>query len=1440
MPPIDLNTFHSAIQNLRGNDTVVVLGQNKKTGATTLSGLKPSKSGKVDGLETRQAFFNALVQGGSSEDYLKATYKKLGLDDQTKAHAPLTVQDIKTHLDERSEKGLAQFKAQGIKVGAGETTVDGFAIPSEASYGLSVNDFVIVEKKANVQPQATLFDHNDADQVRDADLQQRRDMLCTSLKVMCKVNDAQLQRLDVAGLKKLLAWVKKDSALGQDPKEVQRQVDSLSVSAHKVNQDELLTSVKRLETDPDFANKVKIEDKAKATSKASSLQNLLADLVLDSDTVLHDTLSPEARMLATLGKHKSAVLNLLSTDLDECLKTLPPLMASMAKQVKEKLAEFFGYTADDFEKLQRDIEAAEKAKQAAAEAAEKAPKKGIFENLLGAIKDPAFLKDPKLKFSMEMSKRIDQKLSELKTRLDNNETVAELRELDDMVGNLVIDRCDKLQSVMSKVFEGVVVGKNVDMTGLLDQLDPESIEIVNEYYPDVLPKGVGQSQDVKVDQQPGVKSKEAEEVEGYVNCKKYQEWSQLRPNEQYEKYQQLTSPDDRLATILSVWANNFRNDEALHRVIDILKTKEEQALVWKSPLPMSDQQIINQAENIAKEYKIQLTKEKPVVDQPAEPNDQDPLAKLRNTSLDDIANKGALDPDQGYGKFVLDTMKSYFKSVDPIDRRAMYASMIRNSPTCMDAYLSVEQAAQEPQVGTFDVNVNFNDKVKNTQQADPVMMIAASTLGAFFKGAGPVMQKTLQQLSSMDIPEALKLALVDMRSNLLPMPDKTVQAMLAKLVDDSHGEIKQITAKETMGAASVAQSILCEIEDKDGVKREVVVKLVRPDAAYRADREKQVFLDAAGDDEGMRSTFQGRLQRIMEEFDLEIETSNAKLGKIYDKQSTLHDRDWEHGGRITQSEKFADVQAVKIDKVSPPGSHTAMIMERASGKTLDKTIEYFDNAIKASQRKWNQLRSTPALNTPENINKFILANHQKLVELHDRMVAVKQKTLHFSHQWMNEAIYGSGFFHGDAHAGNLMLDEQKLTAIDFGNATLLSAREQKLVLSVIMACYNEKSDKFLTSFRELLSEQGRAQFDAKRDQVEQHINILMQKKKDAGDSKIGTLIAATIVELQKLEIEIPAPIFNFSYSQIMLQTTLDGLDTKIAELRQHLEIIAAANNPERNAAELQRTTELLANYQVDKDSAVHAQVSKFLLDDALKLEFDGFDAEMTKLKQEYPDLQPHYLAFVRSQAYTDCKNFAGNRDTLNVLQRICEYGYDTLSVEGLEEEDIRVQGEMDRLDGELAATANSKRLLNSQKIRRMKRLQAELDRTALRKRDIDSLRREIRIQTGTYEDSVKAKCAELTRLCDDFKRNGKDAFDEARRDFGEFYVKMRKTVIEGEKRKLERQTDHLAEVTKGRQKLKAVRPKTKSEIRKDERTFLSVMASNIYDHKFKALCSMFG
>ena len=160
------------------------------------------------------------------------------------------------------------------------------------------------------------------------------------------------------------------------------------------------------------------------------------------------------------------------------------------------------------------------------------------------------------------------------------------------------------------------------------------------------------------------------------------------------------------------------------------------------------------------------------------------------------------------------------------------------------------------------------------------------------------------------------------------------------MIQRSDGKIERIEVKKSLGAASVGQAFLCRVYGPgiDEAGKEVVVKILRPDVRNRMMREKEVMLNAArftdregklpeeiklmekkGEIGGMEATYLGNLQRIEEELDLTIETSNCEKGSIYDKK--LKDREI----------NYAD--SMKMSKLASPSSDCCM-MEKAGNKTV--------------------------------------------------------------------------------------------------------------------------------------------------------------------------------------------------------------------------------------------------------------------------------------------------------------------------------------------------------------------------------------------------------------------------------------------------------------------------------------------------------------------------
>ena len=534
--------------------------------------------------------------------------------------------------------------------------------------------------------------------------------------------------------------------------------------------------------------------------------------------------------------------------------------------------------------------------------------------------------------------------------------------------------------------------------------------------------------------------------------------------------------------------------------------------------------------------------------------------------LEKILEDSAKGGEKGQSLFMKNVLKTYFKSMPVIDQRSMLASAFRNGRP----------------VPRLSVNEREN------LSKDQKLVYMSDFLGGMFKGAGPLFQKMLQGLPKSSLPQGLKKAVEDTQDSLAPIPDEVVMAHMEGIKHRSNKKISRIEVKRSLGAASVGQAFLCRIygpKMKDG--KDVVIKLLRPDVRNRMMREKEVMLNAArmtdsegktqseidemrrkGRIGGMEATYMGNLQRIEEELDLTIEAKNCKEGQIYDEKIRV-----KKNKRSVEKENLCD--SMKMSDIVEATSDTCM-MEIAGSRTVkrymsdmeQKTQQLLEKfCVKEKEKDKNgQETGREVLKknedgsyelkkdmTPGELNEFENAKKEMAEMLKDMELRTKALA-QLVEKWVTQGVFEKGYYHGDLHAGNIMISEKGVTVIDFGNATTLNPEQQKHITRMMVAATMGDVEKFRHGFHLLLENTPEEVYQEKREEL----TLLFKEVMSMGtDDNPAERIAVALVRAQELGIELPPTIANFSSCQMRLQNTLTDMNNALKAMRNNVKKLDA-------------------------------------------------------------------------------------------------------------------------------------------------------------------------------------------------------------------------------------------------------------------------------------------
>lgn len=475
-------------------------------------------------------------------------------------------------------------------------------------------------------------------------------------------------------------------------------------------------------------------------------------------------------------------------------------------------------------------------------------------------------------------------------------------------------------------------------------------------------------------------------------------------------------------------------------------------------------------------------------------------------SLKDVGGTSVgIDTTTAQGLFVKGVIDTYFTGSQPVDQRAMLAAFLRNTD------------------GTSS---------EGKQVAE------------LLKGAGPLLQKTLQGLPLESFPPETQVALKDMKSKLASIPEDAVRAQLLELVDSSNGRIRSIEVKKSAGAASVAQTFICNLKTADcpveGI--DCVVKVLRPNAQTAIRREKVVFdkvLAANPRLAAMKNPFEGQFREILKELDFTLEAKNVEMGAVGYERPDL--------GQDVSTERLHSMQLMK-GCVPTMG---AMVVSKASGQTVDA---YIGETLETARNILRPITTTTQLGADgPQVTVCHAANANEMGRIRQQLEDLAQQTLQRRQElakvldaWFTRALYRDGFFHADMHAGNIMTAPDATTLIDFGNCMRLSEIERDKLKFIVLACRLGEAGKFEEHFKAVLPKDAQAAFSTAYSDHRAEFEEIFRK--GSPNDMVPRLFAA-MSRLHELGVAVPATLYAFTQSYGRLAAAVTGMDKLLVSLQ---------------------------------------------------------------------------------------------------------------------------------------------------------------------------------------------------------------------------------------------------------------------------------------------------
>jgi predicted unusual protein kinase regulating ubiquinone biosynthesis (AarF/ABC1/UbiB family) len=322
--------------------------------------------------------------------------------------------------------------------------------------------------------------------------------------------------------------------------------------------------------------------------------------------------------------------------------------------------------------------------------------------------------------------------------------------------------------------------------------------------------------------------------------------------------------------------------------------------------------------------------------------------------------------------------------------------------------------------------INHSDmKIRRSMVARVVQVGVKKHFGDYISGlvlgAGPAFQKFFQSMADIAFDKKVRKSLQVVKSKIPPMRKEEFEAVLGEIFEngDPLSEDFEYFETNSLAAGTVGQVHRARLKEDsplvakfNGEVRDVVLKILRPTAGELLAMEADIYPTILGNHSYVLRQMMGVIISIKEEMDFGIEAENIRNGMQYE--------DRRRGVRVARVVKLYAGRTQKETIL-------ALASEFAPGKSLENLWE-----------KYHSMNMEPKADNEYGI--FVCTASKKLELLYQTLI--------------NTAFFGSGFYHGDLHGGNIKIDttgppsQWTMWIIDFGNAGILTKDEQKTYFDV--------------------------------------------------------------------------------------------------------------------------------------------------------------------------------------------------------------------------------------------------------------------------------------------------------------------------------------------------------------------------------------------------------